>query len=64
MREVQSVEGIIQAPEHATYTGCILECGHARDIGVSVQRTKAVTEAMEEKERDSLLSEMASAGTL
>jgi hypothetical protein len=49
---------LMMAPEHATYTGCVLECGHSRDIGVSVQRTKAVTEAMEEKDRESLLSEM------
>ena len=51
MQTVQSVAGITQAPEHATYTGCILECGHSRDISVSVQRTKAVTIVMEEKEQ-------------
>jgi hypothetical protein len=59
MQTVQSVAGITQAPEHATYAGCILDCGHSRDIGVSVHRTKAVTEAMEAAERESLLSDMA-----
>ncbi len=39
MQTVQSVNGIVQAPEHATYTGCVLECGHSRDISVPVQRT-------------------------
>lgn len=58
MQHVTTVGGIVQAPEHATYTGCVLECGHSRDISVSVQRTKTVTKAMEEKERESLLSEM------
>jgi hypothetical protein len=67
MQLVQSVGGIVQAPEHATYTGCVLECGHFRDISVSVQRTKAVTKAMEQKkqaEQKSLLSDMQSVGTL
>jgi hypothetical protein len=64
MQTVQSVDRITQAPEHAIYSGCTLECGHSRDVSVSVQRTKAVTKAMEEKEQASLLSDMRSAGTL
>lgn len=64
MQSVQSVDGIIQAPDHATYTNCVLECGHSRDIGVSVQRTASITKAMEEKERVELLDQMKSAGTL
>jgi hypothetical protein len=49
---------LMMAPDHATYTGSVLECGHTRDIGVSVQRPKTVTKAMEENDRESLLSEM------
>jgi hypothetical protein len=67
IQTVKSVGGITQAPEHAIYTGCVLECGHSRDIGVSVQRTKAVTKAMEEKEQaewTELLSDMADARLL
>jgi len=67
MQTVKSVSGITQAPEHAIYE-TVLECGHSRNIGINVQRTKAVTKAMEEKrqakERDELLSDMADARLL
>jgi len=60
MQTVQSVNGIVQASEDATYTCCVLECGHSRDIGVSVQRTKAVTQRMtDEQEQEQKQAEKA-----